>query len=75
MKRVLCANSFHLVLRNNVFVCEPLSSSQKVRKPQGVVLYARRPAFIVLTRSLYVKSNNCFELCKGMEMIKAHFCE
>jgi len=27
-----------------------------------------------LTRSLYVKSNNCVELYEGMERIKAHFC-
>jgi len=27
-----------------------------------------------LTRSLYVKSNNCFKLYESMERIKAHFC-
>jgi len=27
-----------------------------------------------LTRSLYVKSNNCVELYESMERIKAHFC-
>ena len=26
-----------------------------------------------LTRSLYVKSNNCVKLCEGMERIKAYF--
>jgi hypothetical protein len=26
-----------------------------------------------LTRLCYFKSNNCFELCEGMEVIKAHF--
>ena len=57
-----------------MFDCEPLSSSQNVRKPQVVYTKCKETGIHCLTRSLYVKSNNCFELCEGMERIKAHFC-
>ena len=65
-------NLFHKVLRNNMLICEPLRTSQNVRKLH-CLLYAGDRQCVVLTRSSYVKFDNYFELCESMEGIKAHF--
>jgi len=65
--------SCHLVLRNNAFVCEPLSVLAKSEETSMYYTICKETGIQRLTRSLYIKSNNCVELYESMERIKALF--